>query len=52
MLDIIIQVILAILLLLIMGFLAYSIYDNEYIKSIRYAWIGNLMVPLAFTNLI
>jgi hypothetical protein len=35
MLDIIIQVILAILLLLIMGFLAYSIYDNEYIKSIK-----------------
>jgi len=35
MLDIIIQVILAILLLLIMAFLAYSIYDNEYIKSIK-----------------
>lgn len=35
MLDIIIQVILAIFLLLIMGFLAYSIYDREYISSIK-----------------
>jgi len=35
MLDIIIQVILAIFLLLIMAFLAYSIYDREYISSIK-----------------
>ncbi len=35
MLDIIIQVILAIFLLLIMAFIAYSIYDKEYINSIK-----------------
>jgi len=35
MLDIIIQVILAIFLLLIMAFIAYSIYDREYINNIR-----------------
>lgn len=35
MLDIFIQVILAIFLLLIMGFIAYSIYDREYIDSIK-----------------
>ncbi len=35
MLDIFIQVILAIFLLLIMGFIAYSIYDREYINSIK-----------------
>jgi hypothetical protein len=35
MLDIIIQIILAILLLLIMGFLAYSIFDREYINNMK-----------------
>ena len=35
MLDIFIQIILAIFLLLIMGFLAYSVYDREYINSIK-----------------
>jgi len=35
MLDIIIQVILAIFLILIMAFIAYSIYDTEYIKNIK-----------------
>jgi len=35
MLDIIIQVILAIFLLLIMAFIAYSVYDTEYIKNIK-----------------
>jgi len=37
MLDIIIQIILAILLLLIMALLAYSIYDSEYIKNIKFS---------------
>lgn len=37
MLDIIIQVILAIFLLLIMAFIAYSIYDREYINSIKFS---------------
>lgn len=36
MLDIFIQIILAIFLILIMGFLAYSIYDREYISSIKF----------------
>ena len=35
MLNIIIQILLAIFLLLIMAFIAYSIYDNEYIRSIN-----------------
>jgi hypothetical protein len=35
MLNIIIQIILAVFLILIMAFIAYSIYDNEYIKSIN-----------------
>jgi hypothetical protein len=35
MLDIIIQIILALFLILIMGFIAYSIYDKEFIKSIK-----------------
>lgn len=35
MLNIIIQILLAIFLLLIMAFIAYSIYDNEYLRSIN-----------------
>ena len=35
MLDIFIQIVLAIFLILIMGFIAYSIFDREYIKSIK-----------------
>ena len=35
MLNTIIQIILALFLILIMAFIAYSIYDNEYIKSIN-----------------
>jgi len=35
MFDIIIQIILAIFLILIMGFIAYSVYDREYINSVK-----------------
>ena len=35
MLDIFIQIVLAIFLILIMGFIAYSIFDREYVNSIK-----------------